>query len=330
MSLEDHSISSSHATQPEAVACNGAFYGVSLEFQVQLPQAYPQSRYSVIWDPKWLQQIQTFLSDPAWLTESSTSLLLRVMAVDATWVRDETESEEEAERDRLYERFARAKHLAESHGKRYDVFAKTTVTNKVATLQATDEFTVGDFKEALLEKTHIPIEQQILFFAGRKRVLYEDWYLKLTDFNFRKEDTMLISVVGFDPPGWIEVSDDTRWRLNICTVAQGFQRATMMLWNAAEAKVKRYNHGESEGMGVQRMHSQIEELFQGRPSGVAHWILRCNSPNSNIVWSPETDKMWPFLFRLNIRYLTKIKVAQGSGELIAIPLEVVAVMASYV
>ena len=68
-------------------------------------------------------------------------------------------------------------------------------------------------------------------------------------------------------------------------------------------------------------YSSDLELFQ--------WKLRSRSPNTAMVWSPETDKNWPFLLRKIIRYLTKIQVPQGSGQVVSFPHPLVVQVASF-
>ena len=65
------------------------------------------------------------------------------------------------------------------------------------------------------------------------------------------------------------------------------------------------------------------------PFESAHWYLRCCSPNPLFVWSPENDKNWPFLFRKVIRLLSRIRVPQGSGESVTLPLPLVAIVAKF-
>ena len=61
----------------------------------------------------------------------------------------------------------------------------------------------------------------------------------------------------------------------------------------------------------------------------AHWYLRCSSPNPHFVWSPENDKNWPLLFRKVIRLLTRIRVPQGSGENVTLPLPLLSNVARF-
>ena len=58
-----------------------------------------------------------------------------------------------------------------------------------------------------------------------------------------------------------------------------------------------------------------------------HWVARCMSPGTGAIWTPETDRHWPFLFRKILRYITKIPVALGSATL---PHDVAAAIASFI
>ena len=60
-----------------------------------------------------------------------------------------------------------------------------------------------------------------------------------------------------------------------------------------------------------------------------HWRARCLSPGAGCVWSPETDKYWPMLFRKIVRYCLQISVAEGVSGVGHLPHEVVAIVASF-
>ena len=60
-----------------------------------------------------------------------------------------------------------------------------------------------------------------------------------------------------------------------------------------------------------------------------HWRARCLSPGAGCVWSPETDKYWPMLFRKIIRYGLQIRVAAGVSGVAHLPHEVVAIVGSF-
>ena len=60
-----------------------------------------------------------------------------------------------------------------------------------------------------------------------------------------------------------------------------------------------------------------------------HWRARCLSPGAGCVWSPETDKYWPMLFRKIIRYCLQIRVAAGVAGVGHLPHGIVSIIGSF-
>ena len=59
--------------------------------------------------------------------------------------------------------------------------------------------------------------------------------------------------------------------------------------------------------------------------GMFHWYARCASPSAHTIWTTETDKYWPFLFRKIVRYCLQIQIpaAEGHGQLKTLPVTVI-------
>ena len=145
--------------------------------------------------------------------------------------------------------------------------------------------------------------------------------LQAADLLLRADCVHLVVTSAKDRDGWLGMPH-TFW-MHDRGVYRAFETAAATLWSG--------NRGFQVDCKCQQcsVRTDVQDLFRGKPPSVVHWILRCNSPSSNIVWSSETDMMWPFLFRLNIRYLTKIRVPQGNGPSIALPLDIVKMIAVY-
>ena len=60
-----------------------------------------------------------------------------------------------------------------------------------------------------------------------------------------------------------------------------------------------------------------------------HWRARCLGPGAGCVWSPETDKYWPMLFRKIIRYCLQIRVAAGVAGVGHLPHGIVSIIGSF-
>ena len=55
-----------------------------------------------------------------------------------------------------------------------------------------------------------------------------------------------------------------------------------------------------------------------------HWVLRCESPSPLVQWSPETDHLWPIVFRKVVRYVRRLRLPAASGHAMEyLPVEVV-------
>ena len=59
------------------------------------------------------------------------------------------------------------------------------------------------------------------------------------------------------------------------------------------------------------------------------WRARAVFPAKSVVWSPATDPQFPMLFRKVVRYMCRIQVAPGHGDLVRLPLDVVQHIATW-
>ena len=312
-------ISLLHPT-PLAVASHGnycgAFYGVQIEFSLMFPRDYGRQPFPAVFDSQWIQRVTKELDGASWNTACMKAFALRAMQYDEAEGRSELERSCIQDLEKRAMVFLRYQTLLASPGTRYPLKV-TPLVGLPMVLMVTRDYTVADVKHHVLCKEGISVDRQRILFGGTQL----DDQLKLRDCSalLQMGFVQLIVKSAEDWDGWLGMPHTISMHERV-GIHRAFERAAISLWVNDEIIVD-CNCQQCSA------RADIQDLFKGKPPSVAHWILRCNSPSSNIVWSPETDKMWPFLFRLNIRYLTKIKVAQGSGELIALPLDVVRMIA---
>ena len=297
--------------------CDGAFYGVEIKFDVHFPQDYPFKPYDVVWHPEWASRATKGLESDVWDPDGEAVAKLRwhQLQIHQLSFRSTIEAEEADEFSQVFDSYHQQ--VIDGFKTSYQVFLKT-LTGKTIQLQLSPSDAIKAVKEQIRVKEGVPVESQLIVFAGKGL----DNDKTVARYGVQEGSTLHLVLNQDGCTGCLANVPGKAWSPAF-TVQRGLQKTVDLLWKEEKA-AKNWTRSQSHCDCNQR---ELETFFRGRMAMVVHWILRCNSPSSNVVWSPETDKMWPFLFRLNIRYLTKIKVAQGSGEAIALPLDIVKLIA---
>ena len=301
----------------ERGAFDGLFYGVEILFEVTFPSEYPLRPFLAEFDPDWKEAVTAVLSRvPKRKTGTSATSASEILEIERG---KELDADEALRRHALMfeEEDARAKLVSQSQprlprGSDMQMFIKT-LTGKTITIDTHTNCLIGDLKREIETREGIPAGQQRLMATGKEL----ESGRTLADYSIRSSHSVHLIPQFRSCNGFLPSTGTAQWN-PAHTVHKGFLRAGLMLWKTSEATDGCWECTEQ----------RIAELCKGVSFTDAHWVLRCISP-SNILWSPETDKMWPMTFRKIIRYLARIEVSQGSGQIVSLPQEIAFLIGTY-
>ena len=212
------------------------------------------------------------------------------------------------------------------------VFVKT-LTGKTHTVPvSTMNITVSDFKHLVQDNTSvdgigIPVEQQRIIFDGKQ---LEDGRT-LDDCGAKPESTLhLVLRLRNNCTGLLGGPDSRDWNPGL-TVTRRLQQAVWGLGLSQKEIDDKYCPGCRSQLMAPYIASGSSRDEERKRAEELHWYFRSASPSVFTVWTAETDKYWPFLFRKVVRYCLKIRIpsAEGHGGLTTVPHDVVTVIASY-